>query len=356
MREKLSHEYTAALEPPTILKPGKLQQKIEDLVMVFKQKFGIIFPPINREAIGIRMVEELGIPLECWPAARRIGERLKLTYVWPSDPTSRRFHSLWPESRVLATLIMAAKLAYGLDGLHRYPFTNSEPPATSLDTKAWKSFLSARQNSTFCGRVKGREATITEDEIFNLSFSEIDDYLDWYEKTWVIGHGQIEPGKQEYHHGRTNIAEQVLPMFPTSRPHHQQPPKADPPSLLELSTSLTSLSVQTPPQGIISGDDEAVAAFRPGDQYLIETSREEMPLALGMVMKAGSELVGVGMEDLKRTVRRLDGMLVGEVMKGIREERRMEREREVERVGEEQVLKREMRERARWQGRVAVMR
>lgn len=62
MKAKLSAEYRGALEPRTNLLGGKLYKTVHSTVAMLHEQFGITFPPINREVLLGRMVNELGLP------------------------------------------------------------------------------------------------------------------------------------------------------------------------------------------------------------------------------------------------------------------------------------------------------
>ena len=62
MRAKLSGEYWISLEPRGGLKKGKLYQAAQETVCAFHDQFGITFPPVNRELLLARFVNDLGLP------------------------------------------------------------------------------------------------------------------------------------------------------------------------------------------------------------------------------------------------------------------------------------------------------
>jgi RNA polymerase I-specific transcription initiation factor RRN7 len=62
MRERLSGEYWLALEPKERPRKGKLYQAVQECVRLYHDRFGIIFPPVNRELLLARFVNELGLP------------------------------------------------------------------------------------------------------------------------------------------------------------------------------------------------------------------------------------------------------------------------------------------------------
>ena len=98
----------------------------------------------------------------------------------------RHFVSSLPEVSLLAVVIISVKL------LH--PFEQSEPQDTSalagslqMDWQEWEQARSEHlQRLNEAGALEKGTATHIEDEdVLRLSGKELDDYLDWYEGTWI---------------------------------------------------------------------------------------------------------------------------------------------------------------------------
>ena len=62
LREKLSAEYWQALDPRARLARGRLCRAVNHMAVQLHERFGITFPPLNREVMLLRMVNELGLP------------------------------------------------------------------------------------------------------------------------------------------------------------------------------------------------------------------------------------------------------------------------------------------------------
>lgn len=137
--------------------------------------------------------------MEVYPAAKALADHLFLNFVWPSTGplATRQQHAHWPESKLMAILIMAMKLCYGMDSVVRHPRSASEPAATQLDMDSYEKFLRStndiRRGELYdtddekggCGKVRrGAEIDVTEKDVFDMKPEEMDLYMDWYEKTW----------------------------------------------------------------------------------------------------------------------------------------------------------------------------
>lgn len=74
MKEKLSAEYWTALDPRAVVRKGRLAEIVGELVVGMHSAFGITFPPVNREALWVRFIEELGMPCRCPPLSEPLPE------------------------------------------------------------------------------------------------------------------------------------------------------------------------------------------------------------------------------------------------------------------------------------------
>lgn len=60
------------------------------------------------------------------------------------------------------------------------------------------------------GLVKGKEIRVTEDEVFRMNGGELDDYMDWYQRTFVDG--DDEDAKSEFFPCFLIIFHSLLPL------------------------------------------------------------------------------------------------------------------------------------------------
>ncbi|TGZ83085.1 hypothetical protein EX30DRAFT_148106 [Ascodesmis nigricans] len=356
MKEKLNQEHRSALEPRLVMGKGRLTKVVGKLVANMQTAQGLTFPPLNKEALWIRFIDELGMPLEIYPAAKVIADHLFLTFTWPSTGIAkvRRHHAHWPESKLMAVLIMAMKLAYGMDSVIRHPYSATEPAATKLELNAYEQYLRStndyRQGELHeggeGGRAKirrGEHIKVTEKDVFDMAPEHLDSYLDWYEKTWC---GSSEEEGKVKQTTLIKLSTGILSLFPTNNPSSNPPQTNLGPSFPELLTTLNSNTKQTPADQIIrpmlpsssnptlSSDDEGTnpdgsfraRPFRPGDQYLWgiradHSGEVEQPPELSMLIQAGADLIAVTKKDLERAVKKLDYMLVERAREETRRER-----------------------------------
>ncbi|KAA8895369.1 hypothetical protein FN846DRAFT_969991 [Sphaerosporella brunnea] len=307
MREKLSAEYYMALEPNTRLQRGRLSRTVHEMVALFHANFGLAFPPVNREVLLLRAVHDLGLPLEIYAAAKKLAEGLFMTFEWPPLAVTRRSNH-WPEAKLLAIVISAVKLCYGLDGLRRYPVSAAETAATSLEWVAWERFLrggnEARRGQLHgaVGRGQMLEVDVKEADVFKMSSEDLDWYLDWYEKTWCAEDSGTE----------TKLSQGILNLFPLS---NAPPPPPPLPSLEEIEGEeanplirrLADLHAHTVSVPAVAEEDEEL--LRPGEQYLYYSWDEEMPHQLKTLIQAASDFLGIECEEMQKVVHHIDRKL-----------------------------------------------
>lgn len=75
-----------------------------------------------------------------------------------------------------------------------------EPSAQVLDWELWSQVqrhFDSRE--TVGGRIgKGNEILITEKDVFNMSPAQLDEYMDWYENSW-LDHSKSKERRRNQH-------------------------------------------------------------------------------------------------------------------------------------------------------------
>lgn len=87
----------------------------------------------------------------------------------------------------MTLIVIAAKLLFPFDDIERYPVSAEEPATQVLDWKLWaaaqKYFANRETNAGRIGR--GKEVLVKEEDVFTLTPAQLDEYLEWYEKSWL---------------------------------------------------------------------------------------------------------------------------------------------------------------------------
>lgn len=107
----------------------------------------------------------------------------------------------------MSLLIVAVKLCYPFDSVTRYPKTSTEPAAFNLNWETWNTIHGKVSKSSTESKGNVPEMEVTEDDVFQMDLGQMDDYMDWYQNTWL----------DETRHGLKTLPSQLLDMFPISK-------------------------------------------------------------------------------------------------------------------------------------------
>lgn len=93
----------------------------------------------------------------------------------------------YPEAKLLALIVIATKLAFPFSKKKGNPISATEPAAQIVDWDLWvQTQKHAEQKTTLQGRLpKGQAVTVNEGNVFHMSSQEMDDYMNWYQDTWL---------------------------------------------------------------------------------------------------------------------------------------------------------------------------
>ena len=113
------------------------------------------------------------------------------TFTLASDSRIRRNATSHPEAQLMALVVFATKLGYPFDSdvVKRHPRSLSEPAALRFDWKKWVELR--KQGSSLAERgsklplLEGQESNITDADIFKMSNEQLDQYMDWYQRTYT---------------------------------------------------------------------------------------------------------------------------------------------------------------------------
>ena len=129
---------------------------------------------------GLRLI----LPsVSLYPAATRIMELIE-----PLDAlkflTDGGRGKAFPEARLMSSLVVAVKTCQRFDGRAYRPCTDAEAATLAIDWTSWQQAFS--DGETGPGLLaRGEELEITENMVFDMTSTQLDQYMDWYERTWT---------------------------------------------------------------------------------------------------------------------------------------------------------------------------
>lgn len=197
MRTRLPPYYYAALEIRAQLRGSSLYRTVLQLVEFYNTQFEMVFPPLNAPLLIFKHVRDLGLPgkyssrnqmqyspalVEIYPAVRRLSTILGFDFSYPT--ITKRVHEIqaYPEIQIISMIILATKLSHPFDSITRIPESDLDPTALKIDWAKWRKTMGERSSD---GLKQGDEIKVTDADVLDMSEKKMDDYLDWYQRTWI---------------------------------------------------------------------------------------------------------------------------------------------------------------------------
>lgn len=120
--------------------------------------------------------------MEIYPAVRRLATLLKLDFKFPmSDKRTYRV-SAYPEIQLISLIVIATKLSHPFDDIERSPQSEDDPTTVKLDWERWREIMAETPTK---GLKRGTEIKVTDTDVMKMSGKQMDDYLNWYQRTWI---------------------------------------------------------------------------------------------------------------------------------------------------------------------------
>ncbi|KAK0128977.1 hypothetical protein ONS95_000920 [Cadophora gregata] len=290
MRSKLPAHFHAALEIRAPLDGMKLHNSIAQLAEFFNIEYEMQFPKLNVPLLLFRYMKELCLPVELYPAIRRLETLLQVDFTYPTVHNTARRGTAHPEIQLMSLIVIATKLAHPFDNVDRTPESYSDPSVVKIDWSQWTK--ATAQESLRCVE-KGEVFKVTDANVWNMSARKLDDYLDWYENTWIDNRD-------------AKISEQILQIFPMykSSPHPRKDNSHHEDATARLRSMQQTLILQEPRP--IEGDSGCGEVLRAGELYKRYRMDEELPDEASAFFELAASIVCISSEQLLRNVFRLE--------------------------------------------------
>ncbi|KAL8911200.1 MAG: hypothetical protein Q9171_003606 [Xanthocarpia ochracea] len=310
-RERLPPLYLNALDTTSILRADDLRKTVHELSLFYSQKFKMNFPVLNHPLVLFRHVRSLALPLDVYPAVRRITKLLDINFAFPAS-RSRQKISSFPEVALIALLVITVKLYYPFDTIDRHTRSAADPGTLALDWDQWcKAQKEYDSRETANGQLgRGNEIKVEEKDVFSLSDYQMDEYLDWFEKTWVD-----EERARSHPRGHP---EQLLDMFPTGRRRKTPPPHSNAQQEYQANDEALERKLRTVQEHLkvreIVSDRDARRSRRPinriGSYYKRYRKVDDLPNAARTFHETAAKLVAITLPSLLVAVRQVEQKLI----------------------------------------------
>lgn len=162
------------------------------------------FPSLNWPVLLYKYVKRLALPrmrrprlqsflfvnllaVDIHPAAKKLQHLLGFDFEYPTSISGRRRPLQLPELQLVALVVITTKLLFPFDDVERYPATVEEPTVQVIDWNLWSQIQRHYDNrETPAGQLgKGKEILVTERDVFGMTPSQLDEYMNWYENSWL---------------------------------------------------------------------------------------------------------------------------------------------------------------------------
>lgn len=241
--------------------------------------------------------------VELYIVVRRLASLLAANFTFPR-PGSRQRKSSLPEIQLISLLVIAVKIYHPFDSKPRYARTLTGFGTLLIDWDVWcKSQTDYASRHVSAGRLgRGHEINVNENDVMTMSGEQLDEYLDWYEKTWVREEPR-EPNSRR-------IPQPLLDMFPTGRPEGSSPAKVNfdeeaKADQLALALTLSAVVGSLKFRGIVSEENEENSkkvVKRIGSFYKRYRNIEDLPSQANIFYEAAARSVGTSLSTLVLSV------------------------------------------------------
>jgi RNA polymerase I-specific transcription initiation factor RRN7 len=260
--------------------------------------------------------------------ARRLNLITKYNFSYPdgtstSTETTRRQATTFPEAQLISLVVVTTKLLFPFDSdtVKRYPKEPNEPTTLRMKWSAWlaakHSFDTASSSddtTDLNGLQPGAEIHITDSDIFRMSDNQLDQYMDWYQRTWIKSSSDADSQarqsqSQSQSQQESALDREILDMFPLhdvqdpvkTRAHDQQA-RLDGQSRLDA--RIREVQASLLPRRAISSEEEVergLELLRPGAMYPRYRHVEDLDLDNKAAAAAEPVVVRIFHEEVAQT-------------------------------------------------------
>lgn len=285
MRLRLPGQFQHALELRTQLKGSSIYNSVLEMVEFYNIQFEMVFPPLNFPLLIYKHMTDLGLPIEIYPAVRRLATILEVDFTYPILHKKSYSSLAYPEVQLMCFIVIATKLSHPFDDILRHPENESDPTTVKIDWVKWRQIMTDKETN---GLRRGEEIKVTDLDVIEMNEEKLDDYLNWYQRMWIDDRNPKMP-------------EKILELFPL----HEISPQSnielsDEQSISRLMKVQGSLIVQNPLAD--REDDNSKEVNRPGELYRRFRTIEELPENAKAFYEIAAKNIGITLSGLVRAV------------------------------------------------------
>ncbi|KAL4961299.1 TFIIB-type zinc finger domain-containing protein [Aspergillus stella-maris] len=290
MKDRLPPEYIALLEPTRLLKAEDLHNAVFDLLLYYQRQFKVQFPPLNTPILLYRLIRRLALPVDIYPVTKRLQTLIGFIFKYPTKIVGRKKPLHKPELQLVTLVVIATKLLFPFDDVERHPTSAQEPTVQAVTWEAWADIQKHFDNrDATAGRIgKGKEIMVNESDVLHMTPGQLDEYMDWYESSWLENSKGTDP---------------LAAMFPigsTSKEDRQCESAIEDNEEESLSWMLQMAPRYLKTREVISDPNADVP--RPGSLYVRYRHESDLPDLARAFYEVAAKVTGVSLATLVRCV------------------------------------------------------
>ncbi|BCR84176.1 TFIIB-type zinc finger domain-containing protein [Aspergillus chevalieri] len=290
MRDKLSPEYLSLFETTRLPKAEHFHKAALELILFYHRRSGVHFPPLNAPLLLFRFIKRLTLPIDIYPAVTQLQKLVGFTFTYPPTIAGKRRSLHLPEVQMMTLIVISTKLLFPFDDVKRYPESARDPSTQAIDWQLWaqvQRHFDNREKSS--GRIgKGNEVLVNEKDVFSMTPNQLDEYLDWYEKSW------LDSSK-----GANSLAD-LFPLGPTGAESQPTAPPSEADDEASLDSMLETVTRQLKTMKVVADPESEVP--RPGSFYPRYRLDTDLPETVRPFYETAAKVVGIPLSTLVKTV------------------------------------------------------
>ncbi|KAL4935346.1 hypothetical protein BDV06DRAFT_207207 [Aspergillus oleicola] len=290
MKDRLPPEYIALLETTRLLKAEDLHNAVFDLLLYYQRQFKVQFPPLNTPVLLYRLIRRLALPVDIYPLTKRLQTLVGFSFEYPAKISGRRKPLDKPELQLVTLVVIATKLLFPFDDVERHPMSAQEPTVQAINWEAWANIQKQFENrDASAGRIgKGKEILVKEGDVLNMAPDQLDEYMDWYESSWL-----------ENSKGTDSLAA-LFPIGSTSKETRQNESAAEDNEEESLSWMLQMAPRYLKIREVVSDSNADIP--RPGSLYARYRHESDLPDSARAFYETAAKATGISLATLVRCV------------------------------------------------------
>lgn len=311
IKEKLPSEYLLMLDTTAPLERDQVGLAVHNLGLYYRHHFAVSLPPLNGPLLIIKYINDLALPISLFPTVQNMAGLIDIDFHFPA-PGRYISTSSSPETSLISLLVIAVKFYHPFDSRQRYVLSLNDCAAVQINWSQWTEALNEHKSRLHARThlARGTEMHVDEEDAMQMSDGQLDDYLDWYERTWI--------DEDRARHKSRPLDEDFRRWFPTGRQDGSSPAshgfgedsRTEKQSIRQFSDQVIGAMLV---RDVLSEEEEEGASEdvnRIGSHYKRYRSLEELPVDALAFHEAVATASGMKLQTLLKAVLQIESKLI----------------------------------------------